>query len=1131
MRIFGTLRAAITIGLATITAASSHARPPLRSIALAKNADILTQTHRVTAVSTFDLAFDVSGQRIRLSLEPNHDLFVDGGQITHLNADGSIARQEPIERLQHKVYKGTAWLKRGNRWDNVGWARIGIRKDGLEPLFEGTFTVNHDHHHVKTASSYKSTRQAEDPDVDLRDREYMVVFRDSDMGNFDEHTELRKRGDNIGCPSDDLIFNTQEDHPVYASMRARDESSAMSPSLISAMFKRQSNSDDTQSGGNGAGVDLSTTIGSTAGCPGTRKVALVGVAADCTYVNSFNGDKNRTQTNIIDAMNQASELFESTFNISLGLANVLITEPECPTSQQQATPWNQGCSSQITIQDRLNQFSQWRGQQQDTYSHWTLLSTCNTGSAVGLAWLGQACTTGSQDNSGNSGETVAGANVVIKTGTEWQVIAHETGHTYGAVHDCTSDTCGNSDIVSSQQCCPLSQSTCDANGGFIMNPSTSPGISRFSACSIGNICSALGRNSVKSQCLTNNRDVTLLTGQRCGNGIVEGDEQCDCGGTSGCEGNNCCNPETCRFINNAVCDDSNEDCCRDCQFASANTVCRNSVGECDPEETCTGNSPYCPEDKTKNDGSSCGNGLSCASGQCTSRDMQCKTIMGSYTQSNDTYACDNSNCMLSCASPEFGARCYGLQQNFLDGTSCTGGGKCSNGVCEGGSVGREITSWIDRHLSIVIGVAAGVGGALLLCIFCCCWRSYRRRSKLKKYAAAHPPVPYQGSSRRNRGGPTGPPPMGQYNNGFAPPPGPPPPQGSSGPWAPNPHAPNGNVPMPPPVHRSSVRYTFDIIGELFYGRAFGFLDEGKDQNDWIKSLDKMIPFVCLMGVAPPILRPLIGMGTMLTAAGQDIKNGVKNIGSSSARLMKEAYATRHEVNRTDMAQQVFDIYEKNGEKMDFTWGDVEQESYGALFAGSDTTAIAFRSLFYHLMHSPNVYARLEKEIDEAFQEGHMDLPPTYKQASQLPYLCACIKEALRIHPGAQLSLPRTVPRGGMELCGQFIPEGYTVGINAAVMHFDRRVFGQDADIFNPDRWMDPVRANQMDKYMMSFGGGTRTCIGKNIALIELHKLSPQLVWNYHFEFYDAGQTQWHTRNTFFARQEGMVVRVKVRKHD
>jgi hypothetical protein len=676
MRILHSLTAAATaLALATVTAASSNAREPLRHIALAQNADILTSNHRVTAHSSFDVAFDVSGQRIRLSLEPNHDLFVDGGRITHLNADGSIARQEPIDRLQHKVYKGVAWLKRGNRWDNVGWARIGIRRDGLEPLFEGHFTVNHDHHHVKLSSSYKATRLPEDPDVDLRDNEFMVVFRDSDMGRLDEHSELKKRSGGVGCPSDELKFNTQEDHPVYAGMRARDTS--LGTSSISSLFgKRQL---DSQPGGNGAGVNLVSTIGSTAGCPSTRKVALVGVAADCTYVQSFNRDKNQTQTNVIDQINQASELFESTFNISLGLANLIVMEPDCPTSQQQATPWNQACSGSINIQDRLNQFSSWRGQQTDTYSHWTLLSTCNTGSAVGLAWLGQACTTGSQGNSGNSGETVAGANVVIRTATEWQVIAHETGHTYGAVHDCTADQCANSNIVNSQQCCPLSSSTCDANEGFIMNPSTATGITRFSACSIGNICSALGRNSVKSTCLANNRDITTVIGQTCGNGIVEGDEQCDCGGTAGCGDNNCCNPDTCTFRNNAVCDDSNEDCCKNCQFASASTVCRPSVGDCDPQETCTGDGPYCPEDQNKEDGASCGNGLSCASGQCTSRDQQCKTVMGSYTQGNDTYACDNSNCMLSCASPEFGRGvCYGLQQNFLDGTACTGGGRCNN---------------------------------------------------------------------------------------------------------------------------------------------------------------------------------------------------------------------------------------------------------------------------------------------------------------------------------------------------------------------------------------------------------------------------------------------------------------------
>ncbi|KAF3802730.1 Cytochrome P450 monooxygenase gsfF [Colletotrichum gloeosporioides] len=325
-------------------------------------------------------------------------------------------------------------------------------------------------------------------------------------------------------------------------------------------------------------------------------------------------------------------------------------------------------------------------------------------------------------------------------------------------------------------------------------------------------------------------------------------------------------------------------------------------------------------------------------------------------------------------------------------------------------------------------------------------------------------------------------------------------------------------------------YTFDIIGELFYGRAFGFVDEGKDQNDWIKSLDKMIPFVCLMGVAPPILRPFVGIGCMLTSAGKEIAKGVKNIGESSARLMKDAYESRLEAPRTDMAQQVFSIYEKSGEKFDYRWGDVEQESYGALFAGSDTTAIAFRSLFYHLMHNPEAYRKLEAEVDQAVNEGRLSMPPTYKETSQLPYLCACIKEALRIHPGAQLSLPRIVPPQGMTLCGQFIPGGYVVGINAAVLHFDKKVFGADAESFNPDRWMDQSRANYMDKFMMAFGGGTRTCLGKNIALIELHKLTPQLVWNYRFEFYDQAKTQWHTRNTFFARQEGVIARVKRRNH-
>ena len=65
--------------------------------------------------------------------------------------------------------------------------------------------------------------------------------------------------------------------------------------------------------------------------------------------------------------------------------------------------------------------------------------------------------------------------------------------------------------------------------------------------------------------------------------------------------------------------------------------------------------------------------------------------MGSYTSNNDTYACNSQTCTLSCASPEFGPNtCYSLQQNFLDGTDCSGGGHCNNGVCQGATVGGEV---------------------------------------------------------------------------------------------------------------------------------------------------------------------------------------------------------------------------------------------------------------------------------------------------------------------------------------------------------------------------------------------------------------------------------------------------------
>lgn len=154
------------------------------------------------------------------------------------------------------------------------------------------------------------------------------------------------------------------------------------------------------------------------------------------------------------------------------------------------------------------------------------------------------------------------------------------------------------------------------------------------------------------------------------------------------------------------------------------------------------------------------------------------------------------------------------------------------------------------------------------------------------------------------------------------------------------------------------------------------------------------------------------------------------------------------------------------------------------FAGSDTTAIAFRATFYYLMKNPKALAKAHVEIDAALAAGSLSSPVRYTETmAKLPYVCASIKEAMRMHPSVGLNIPRYSPDEGMELAGQFIPRGYRVGLNPAVVHYVKEMFGDDADSFRPERWLvSDEHSKAMDKGLLTFGAGTRTCIGKNVSI-------------------------------------------------
>ena len=166
-------------------------------------------------------------------------------------------------------------------------------------------------------------------------------------------------------------------------------------------------------------------------------------------------------------------------------------------------------------------------------------------------------------------------------------------------------------------------------------------------------------------------------------------------------------------------------------------------------------------------------------------------------------------------------------------------------------------------------------------------------------------------------------------------------------------------------------------------------------------------------------------------------------------------------------------------------------------AGFDTTAFTMTIMLYYAMQNPSVMKTLLQELENAIRTGNMT-PPRYETTGKLPYLDAVMREALRCYPLALVPLERCVPQGGAWLCNVWLPGGSTVGCHPTVVHQDRKCFGQDADRFRPERWLDcdaPTRA-AMERGSLGFGAGKRICLGRHLAEVEIKKTLPALLMKF-----------------------------------
>jgi cytochrome P450 len=189
---------------------------------------------------------------------------------------------------------------------------------------------------------------------------------------------------------------------------------------------------------------------------------------------------------------------------------------------------------------------------------------------------------------------------------------------------------------------------------------------------------------------------------------------------------------------------------------------------------------------------------------------------------------------------------------------------------------------------------------------------------------------------------------------------------------------------------------------------------------------------------------------------------------------------------------------------------------------------------------PSVWKQLEADILAApfAQPGHQQLPAPYAQARAIPYLEAVIKESLRLVPGNMFSQERYVPAGGLPLpSGAYVPAGTAVGFSAWVLHRNPDIWGADAAAFRPERYLraagesEAQHAARLRLYGdsdLSFGAGSRRCIGMNLGLMKVYKTVATLVALFEFKLADPDK-DWELKAELFPRATGVELCMRLRE--
>ncbi len=288
------------------------------------------------------------------------------------------------------------------------------------------------------------------------------------------------------------------------------------------------------------------------------------------------------------------------------------------------------------------------------------------------------------------------------------------------------------------------------------------------------------------------------------------------------------------------------------------------------------------------------------------------------------------------------------------------------------------------------------------------------------------------------------------------------------------------------------------------------------------------PFVGAMadalGITMDVLRDVPGESIIRSSRDRQLQDDIRTMNETVDRIIKDRRASGEDnSSKADMLSCMLSgVDRKTGESLDDI--NIRYQVITFLIAGHETTSGLLSFAVHALLKHPEVLAKAYDEVDRVLG-GDVAARPGYAQVNQLQYISQVLKETLRLWP--------TAPAYGIAAKEETIIGGkykikplHNVSILLPMLHRDKSVWGEDAELFNPDNFSPEAEAKRPANAYKPFGNGQRACIGRQFALHEATLVLGMMLQR--FKLIDHTRYELKIKETLTMKPDGFKIKVRLR---